>query len=118
MATAAEVKGSSFFYGWVIVGATFVLLMIMSGITYSTAVLFRFFEADFAIGRGQAAFLFSLSQVTAFLVGAVAGGLAEKRGPRLVVGGGLVLMAAGLVGAAAASSYPMLATFYVVVGMG
>ena len=70
----------TFFYGWTIVGATFVLLMIMSGITYSTPVLFRFFEADFAIGRAQAALLFSVSQVAAFVVGAVTGGLAEKYG--------------------------------------
>src|SRR5437764_13449797 len=101
-ATAQETR-SSLFYGWIIVGATFVLLMIMSGITYSTPVLFRFFEADFAIGRAQAAFLFSVSQVAAFLVGAVAGGLAEKCGPRLVVGGGVLAMAVGLVGAAMAS---------------
>ena len=96
MATAeqGQAKGT-FFYGWIIVGATFVLLMIMSGITYSTPVLFRFFEADFAIGRAQAAFLFSVSQVAAFVVGAVAGGLAEKYGPRVVVGGGILAMAVG-----------------------
>jgi MFS family permease len=120
MATAeqAQEKGS-FFYGWIIVGATFVLLMIMSGITYSTPVLFRFFEADFAIGRAQAAFLFSVSQVAAFLVGAVAGGLAEKYGPRAVVGGGVLAMAAGLLGAATASSYAVLVVFYgAAVGLG
>ena len=105
-------ENGTFFYGWIIVGATFVLLMIMSGITYSTPVLFRFFEADFAIGRAQAAFLFSVSQVAAFLVGAVAGGLAEKYGPRVVVGGGVLAMAAGLVGAAMARSYAMLVVSY------
>src|SRR5215813_8073078 len=108
MLTTAHETRPSFFYGWIIVAATFVLLMIMAGITYSTPVLFRFFEADFAIGRAQAALLFSVSQVLAFLVGAVAGGLAEKAGPRIVVGGGVLLMAAGLVGAATASSYAML----------
>ena len=112
-------ENGTFFYGWIIVGATFVLLMIMSGITYSTPVLFRFFEADFAIGRAQAAFLFSVSQVAAFLVGAVAGGLAEKYGPRVVVGGGVLAMAVGLVGAAMASSYAMLVVSYgAAVGLG
>jgi hypothetical protein len=56
---------SGIFYGWIIVWASFVLLTISSGITYSTPVLFRFFEAEFAIGRGQAAFIFSSSQVMA-----------------------------------------------------
>src|SRR5690242_15721533 len=100
MATAAQAKGETFFYGWIIVGAAFVLLMIISSVTYSTPMLYRFFEVDFAIGRGQAAFLFSLSQVVAFVIGAVAGGLTEKAGPRVVVCGALVLMAIGLVGAA------------------
>ena len=81
-----------FFYGWVIVWAGFVLLMLSAGITYSTPVLFRYFEADFGIGRGQAAFIFSFSQLTAFVIGPVAGSLAEKHGPRLAVGGGVALL--------------------------
>jgi MFS family permease len=117
MLTTAETR-PAFFYGWMIVGATFVLLMIMSGITYTTPVLFRFFEADLTIGRAQAAFLFSCSQIMAFLAGPFAGGLAERAGPRLAVGGGLVVMAAGLVGAATARSYPLLVIFYGVVGLG
>jgi MFS transporter, OFA family, oxalate/formate antiporter len=118
MLTTAQETRSSLFYGWVIVGATFVLLMIMSGITYSTPVLFRFFEADFAIGRAQAAFLFSCSQLLAFLAGPFAGGLVERAGPRVVVGGGLTVMAAGLVGASAAGSYVPLAICYGIVGLG
>jgi MFS transporter, OFA family, oxalate/formate antiporter len=67
----------------------------------------------------QAAFLFSVSQVAAFLVGAVAGGLAEKYGPHVVVGGGVFAMAVGLVGAAMASSYAMLVVSYgAAVGLG
>jgi len=67
---------SGFFYGWVIVWAAFTLLMIQSGIGYSTPVPFRFFEADFTIGRRQAAFIFSCSQVMAFVMGPFAGSLA------------------------------------------
>ena len=119
MVTLRQEKGASHFYGWIIVGATFVLLMILAGITYSTPVLFRFFEADFAIGRAEASLLFSVSQVAAFVVGAVAGGLAERFGPSRVVGGGVVLMAAGLIGAATAGSYLTLVIFYgVAVGLG
>jgi len=120
MVTAEQAREKvGFFYGWTIVGATFVLLMIMSGITYSTPVLFRFFEADFAIGRAQAALLFSVSQVAAFVVGAATGSLAEEYGPRVVVGGGVLAMAVGLVGAATATSYTMLVVSYgAAVGLG
>jgi MFS family permease len=49
----------------------------------------------------------------------VAGGLAERYGPRVVVGGGVLAMAAGLLGAATASSYAMLVVFYgAAVGLG
>lgn len=112
-------RGSGVFYGWIIVSAAFVLLTMSAGITYSTPVLFRFFEADFAIGRGQAAFIFSLSQVMAFVIGPIAGSLAEKRGPRVVVGGGVFLLAAGLVGASLAGSYvPLVVCYGVAVGFG
>jgi MFS family permease len=111
--------GRGLFYGWIVVWAAFTLLMIQSGISYSTPVLFRYFEADFAIGTGQAAFLFSCSQVMAFVMGPFAGSLAEKHGPRIVVGGGLLVFAAGLLGAALARSYGELVVSYgMAVGVG
>ena len=116
---SSVVMQSSIFYGWLIVWAAFVLLTIFSGITYSTPVLFRFFEAEFAIGTGQAAFIFSLSQLITFVIAPVAGSLAEKHGPRLVVGGGLAVLALGLLGAARSTSYgQLLGSYGVVVGIG
>jgi MFS family permease len=115
----AEVMQSGIFYGWIIVWAAFVILTIFSGITYSTPVLFRFFEAEFAIGSGQAAFIFSLSQLITFVIAPVAGSLGDKFGPRLVAGGGLTVLALGLLGAARSTSYGQLLVSYgVVVGIG
>jgi MFS transporter, OFA family, oxalate/formate antiporter len=108
LSTMHQDDGSGFFYGWIVVGAAFILLTMSAGITYSTPVMFPFFETDFTIGRGQAAFVFSCSQVMAFVIGPIAGALAEKLGPRVVVGGGLFLSAAGLLGAALAKSYVSL----------
>jgi len=107
------------FYGWVIVWAGFVLLTLSAGISYSTPVLFRYFEADFGIGRAQAAFIFSFSQLTAFIIGPIAGSLAEKRGPRLAVGGGVALLGLGLFGASFAQSYlPLVICFGLAAGIG
>ncbi len=107
------------FYGWVIVWAGFVLLTLSAGITYSTPVLFRFFEADFGIGRAQAAFIFSVSQLTAFIIGPIAGSLAEKFGPRATVGGGVALLGLGLFGASFAQSYlPLVICFGLAAGIG
>jgi MFS family permease len=121
LGTTSECRGgrSGIFYGWIVVGAAFTLLMIQSGITYSTPVIFRFFEADFTIGRGQAAFIFSSSQVMAFVMGPFAGSLAEKFGPRVVVGAGLLALATGMLGAALAHSYGELVVSYgMAVGIG
>ena len=112
-------RRSGFFYGWAIVWAGFVLLTLSAGITYSTPVLFRFFEADFGIGRGQAAFIFSFSQLTAFVIGPAAGALAEKHGPRRVVGAGVVLLTLGLLSASLATSYlPLVICFGLAAGVG
>jgi MFS transporter, OFA family, oxalate/formate antiporter len=119
LSTIHQDHGSGFFYGWIIVCAAFILLTISAGITYSIPVIFPFFETDFAIGRGQAGFVFSCSQVTAFVIGPIAGSLAEKFGPRVVVGGGLFLSAAGLLGAALAKSYVSLVIWYgMAIGVG
>ena len=110
---------SGIFFGWIIAWASFALLTISAGITYSTPVMFPFFETDFAIGKGQAAFVFSCSQLLAFLTAPIAGALAEKLGPRVVVGGGLLLLAAGLTGAALAKSYILLVVSYgIATGLG
>jgi len=119
LSTIRQDDGSDFFYGWIIVCAAFILLTISAGITYSTPVMFPFFETDFTIGRGQAAFVFSCSQLMAFVVGPFAGSLAEKLGPRMVVGGGLSVLAAGLLGSALAQSYGELVFSYgMAVGVG
>ncbi len=119
ISTMRQGDGSGFFYGWIVVCAAFILLTISAGITYSTPVMFPFFETDFTIGRGQAAFVFSCSQVMAFVVGPFAGSLAEKLGPRMVVGGGLSVLAAGLLGSALAQSYGELVFSYgMAVGVG
>jgi MFS transporter, OFA family, oxalate/formate antiporter len=108
-----------FMDGWIVVGAAFILLTMSAGITYSTPVMFPFFETDFTIGRGQAAFVFSCSQVTAFVIGPIAGALAENLGPRVVVEGGLFFSAAGLLGAALAKSYVALVFWHgMTIGVG
>jgi len=77
---ALEIPRSSLIHGWIIVWAGFVLLMLSSGITYSTPVLFHLFEADLGIGRGQAAFIFSFSHVMAFVLGPIQRWFHKRRG--------------------------------------
>ena len=106
-------------YGSIIIASAFLVLMISSGITYSTAVVFRFIETELGIGRGQSAFVFASSQFVTFIVGPFAGALEERVGPRIVVTGGIALLCAGSLGAARRTSYPALLLWYcVAIGIG
>lgn len=109
--------GAGTFDGPISVWAGLVVLMISAGITCSTLVIL--FDADFAIGIGQAAFIFSSSQVMAFVAGSFADSLAQKHGYRAVVGGGLAILGAGLLGVAVAHTYgELLVSYGMAVGLG
>ena len=64
----------------------------------------RRLEVEFGARRGETALVFSISAFLYFLLGLPAGLIADRTGPRPVVAGGLLLIAAGLVVAAQASS--------------
>ena len=106
-------------YGWVVVGAAFVSLAVIFGVAYSFAALFESFEREFAANRADVALVFGLCGLIYFLLGAGAGMLADRFGPRLVCSAGMLFIAAGLLATSFAAS---LATVYlgygVVVGIG
>jgi len=71
-------RQSRFFYGWVIVGATAVSLVLIYGIRHSFAVFFPPILDEFGWSRGSTAVMFSLNILVYGLLGPVAGGLADR----------------------------------------
>jgi len=73
------------FYGWVVVGASFILSMIVFGTRYSFGVFFTSLERDFELTRALTSGIFSAYMV--FCIGfAILGGWAlDRYGPRPVV---------------------------------
>ena len=106
-------------YGWVVVGAAFVSLAVIFGVAYSFAALFESFEREFDANRADVALVFGLCGLIYFVLGAAAGMLADRFGPRLVCSLGMLFIAAGLLATSFAAS---LATVYIgyglVVGIG
>ena len=76
---------------WVVVWAAFVCVAVIFGVAYSFAAFFRPFAAEFAADRADVSLVFGLSGLIYFLLGAGAGMLADRFGPRAVCAAGMVV---------------------------
>ena len=106
-------------YGWVVVWATFVCLALIFGVSYAFAAFFESFAAEFSARRADVSWIFGLSGFVYFVLGSLAGILADRLGPRIVCSAGMVLMALGLLGTSLASDLWMVYLSYgLLVGLG
>ncbi len=85
-------------YAWVVVWACFTALAVVFGVAYSFAALFPAFMAEFQAQRADVSLVFGLSGLIYFLLGAGAGMLADRFGPRVVTSSGMLMIVAGLLG--------------------
>ncbi len=102
-------------YAWTVVWASFASVGVIFGVAYSFAAFFRSFGAEFAADRADVSLVFGLSGLIYFLLGAGAGMLADRFGPRIVCAGGMVVIAAGLLASSFAQS---MAAIYLAWGAG
>lgn len=107
------------YYGWAVVAAAFTLMFTGFGVVYTFAAFFKAFQTEFGASRAHVSMVFSLSAFLYFLLGAPAGMLADRYGPRRVALLGAGALASGLVGASFASSLSVLyVTYSVGIGIG
>ncbi|CAN5295724.1 OFA family MFS transporter [soil metagenome] len=99
-------------YAWVVVWGTFFALAVIFGVSYSFAALFESFSAEFAARRADVAMVFGLSGLIYFLLGAGAGMLADRFGPRVVCCSGMLCIAGGLLATSFAQSMAMVYLAY------
>jgi MFS family permease len=88
----------------VVVWAAFVAMTVIFGIAYSFAAFFRSFATEFAGDRADVSLVFGLSGLIYFLLGAGAGMLADRFGPRIVCTAGMLCIAGGLFASSTARS--------------
>ena len=108
-----------FFYGWVIVAITFVTMAV--GVTARTAfsLLLPPLLDEFKWDRGLAAGAFSFGFLVSAALSPVIGKMMDRRGPRLVVETGVLLMGTGLLLAPwIAEPWHLYLTLGVLVGAG
>jgi MFS family permease len=95
-------------YAWMVVWSAFVCLAVIFGVAYSFAAFFRSFAAEFAADRADVSLVFGLSGLVYFLLGAGAGMLADRFGPRVVCTAGMLCIAGGLLASSFARSMPAI----------
>lgn len=108
-----------FFYGWVVVGVSFLSIAFSRGIQLSFAIFFVEMVREFGWSRGSTAFFQSTNLAIAGSLGLVVGLLVDRWGSRKTLLLGCGLYALGLAGASTIASQPALLLWWgVVAGMG
>jgi len=80
-----EVKRPRIFYGYILVGFAFLILLMMWGAYYSFGIFFKPLLAEFGWTRVMTSGAFSLSFILTGVLGVFTGRLTDRFGPRLVV---------------------------------
>jgi MFS family permease len=108
------------FYGWYVVAAAHILLMLIFGAAYSFGAFFSQIQSNFDAGRFSVASVFSLTAFLYYLVGVFSGSFADRFSTRGVVVTGILFLAAGffLSSFATQSLHAFLAVFCLFVGLG
>jgi len=106
-------------YAWVVVWAAFLNLAVIFGVAYSFAAFFESFANAFNAQRADVSLIFGLSGLIYFVLGAGAGMLADRYGPRAVCCAGMLCIAAALFATSYANSMTVVYLCYGVgVGIG
>ena len=84
-----------FFYGYIVVAACFLSMMLMWGISYSFGVFFKPLLAEFGWTRAMTSSVYSLCMLLTGSLSIITGRLTDRFGPRVVITGCGILLGAG-----------------------
>jgi MFS family permease len=108
-----------FYYGWLIIGVAFVTMAISVNARTAFSLLLPPLLDEFEWGRGLVAGAFSFGFLVSAVLSPIAGRVMDRHGPRVVIGGGVCMMAAGLFAAPTiAEPWQLYATLGMLVGAG
>lgn len=112
-------KGSRIYYGWTIVGVSFVTLGISFGIWYSFSVFFVAIIKEFGWSRAATAGVFSVFMMVQSGSAVLIGSLLDRHGPRKILPLGSILIVLGLLATSRIDSLFELYLFFgVMTGLG
>jgi MFS family permease len=109
---AAPNSGIDSSRAWVIVVVAFLGAFVAFGVTYSFGVFLKPIAATFDASHVSMTAIFSTLTVLSFFLAPITGDLADRFGPRYVVGAGALFMGAGLLLTARVHWFPLLFVTY------
>ncbi len=110
---------SKFFYGYVLVAASFCIILLAAGVQVSYGIFFKPLLTEFGWTRAVTSGAFSLSWIMQGLLGIVVGGLSDRLGPRVVLTGCGFLLGIGYFLMSQISAVWQLYLYYgVIIGIG
>lgn len=113
--TATPSTHGRIFHGWFVVAAAFVISLLGFGSAYSFSSFVDALQRDFGASRGAVSLVFSLAGCLYFGFGVFSGPLADRYGSRALALTGMLLLALGLLLAAAAQNMTQI---YLAYGLG
>jgi len=115
----SEDRKANFFYGYIVVAASFFIIAIMWGTMYTFGVFFKPLLAELGGTRAVTSGAYSLCYLLSGFFGMIAGSLTDRFGPRLVITGcGLFLGLGYLLMSQASAIWQLYLFFGVIVGAG
>lgn len=107
--------GNEPFRGWIVTWAAFTCMTVIFGASYSFAAFFKPWANEFSATRAEISWVFGLSSLLYFMLGAVAGALADRFGPRAISVAGMLILTGGMLASSWASD---LLGIYLAYGLG
>lgn len=103
-----------FFYGWIVVGISVVSMMLIYGVRHSFSVFFPSILDEFGWPRGSTAIMLSLNILVYGFLAPVAGSLADRWKPRVIMLMGITILGLATAGCAFVQE---LGHFYLLFGI-
>ena len=96
------VERPRFFYGWIIVGMSFISMTLIYGVRHSFSVFFPPILDEFGWGRGSTAIMLSLNVLIYGLLAPIAGSFGDRWKPRSIMLSGIIILGLATAGCALA----------------
>ncbi|MEF8806556.1 MFS transporter [Natronomonas sp.] len=110
---------ASMYYGWVIVGACFLVSGVVFGMTYSFGIFLDPLASSFQASTARVSLVFGVQLFVLYVAGPPMGGLVEWIGPRRGLVVAAALLGGGMLTGSRADSLPVLImTYSIVTGAG
>ncbi len=80
----STIRTDRFYYGWVVLAAGFVIMLVVMGVRYSFGVFFKSLESEFGLSRAATSEIFSAYMLLSILFAILGGWAVDRYRPRIV----------------------------------